>query len=84
MSPSFMSVNTFISWIFSWMAAMDIDFCQEIDPWCKHQPKMLACDGTHVAVGIRQINIPKKIEDPELDINKKILIRHYNRGFFAL
>ena len=40
-----MSVKTFIGWFFGWLSAFKIDFCKEIDPFCGHNPKMLACDG---------------------------------------
>ena len=31
---------------------MQIDFCKHIDPWCKYNPKLLACDGTHIGVSV--------------------------------
>ena len=44
LTAPFMSVNTFVKWIFAWMGSMKIDFRKEVDPWCKYQPKVLACD----------------------------------------
>ena len=44
LSCPFMSVGTFVKWVFSWMSQMKIDFRKEIDPWFKYEPKMLACD----------------------------------------
>ena len=41
-SSPFMNIKTFFNWIFAWMASMDIDFTQEVDPWCKYHPKILA------------------------------------------
>ena len=51
----FMSVKTFIGWFFGWLSAFKIDFCKEIDPYCGHNPKMLACDGTHIGVYLRHL-----------------------------
>ena len=51
-----MSPATFIKWLFSWIAQMEIDFRQHIDPWCEYKPKMLACDGTHVGVSLKYMN----------------------------
>lgn len=39
--PNFMSPKTFGKWWLSWVAALKIDFRQEIDPICKYDPKML-------------------------------------------
>ena len=39
------------------MAQMKIDFRKEIDPWCKYDPKILACDGTHVGLSLRHLNL---------------------------
>lgn len=50
---SFMSPNTFISWIFGWLSAFKIDFREWVDPWCGYNPKYLACDGTHIGVAVR-------------------------------
>ena len=36
---------------------MKIDFRKEVDPWCKYEPKLLACDGTHVGVSIKHIKL---------------------------
>lgn len=41
-SQNFMSAKTFGKWWLSWVVAMKIDFRLEIDPICKHDPKMLA------------------------------------------
>ena len=51
-SGPFMSGNTFISWVFSWIAAFKIDFRKEVEPWCEYKPKILACDGTHIGVSV--------------------------------
>lgn len=56
-----MSVPTFIKWIFSWMASMKIDFRKEVDPWCGHEPKVLACDGTHIGVSMRYMDLQNPV-----------------------
>ena len=45
-SEPFMSHKTFISWFFGWLSAFQINFWKEIDPYCGHNPKILACDDT--------------------------------------
>ena len=57
LAAQFMSVNTFVKWIFAWMSSMKIEFRKEVDPWCKYQPKVLACDGTHVGVSIKDMEL---------------------------
>ena len=52
-----MSTNTFVKWIFAWMGSMKIDFRKEVDPWCQYEPKLLACDGTHVGVSIKHMKL---------------------------
>ena len=32
-----------------------MDFHKDIDPWYKYNPKLLACDGTHIGVSVRNI-----------------------------
>ena len=54
-----MSPVTFVKWFFSWIAQM------EIDPWCRYEPHMLACDGTHVVVSLRQLSLQKSITKPD-------------------
>ena len=57
LSVPFMSTNTFVKWIFAWIGSMKIDFRKEVDPWCKYEPKLLACDGTHVGVSIKHMKL---------------------------
>ena len=61
MSPSFMSINTFLKWFFGWMSNMKLDFRKEIDPVCGYHPKILACDGTHIGVSIKHLHLDKPI-----------------------
>ena len=43
--------------VFGWLSGFQIDFQKEVDPWCKYTPKLLACDGTHIGVSVRNINL---------------------------
>jgi hypothetical protein len=80
-SAAFMSRTSFISWFFSWAGRMDIDFRKIIDPWCGYNPKMLAGDGTHVGVSLRNLHI-NPIEKPADDApTKESLHRRYGRVF---
>lgn len=62
----FVSVPTFVSYFFSWGAAFQFDFRDDVDPFCGHAPTMLACDGTHVGVSLKQLNVHpiNKAEEP--------------------
>ena len=60
-SEPFMSPTTFISWFFSWLSAFKIDFRKEIDPYCRYTPKILACDGTHIGVLLRHLQMDKPV-----------------------
>ncbi|MCG8623115.1 MAG: hypothetical protein MJE68_14115, partial [Proteobacteria bacterium] len=57
LSAPFMSPNTFLKWLFSWIGSMNIDFRKDVDPWCLYNPKVLACDGTHIGVSIKHLNL---------------------------
>ena len=54
-AQAFMLVKTFIGWFFSWLSAFKIDFRKQIDPFCRHNSKILACDGTHIGVSLRHL-----------------------------
>ena len=60
-----MSPNTFIKWFFSWIAAFKLDFRKEIDPWCQYRPQMLACDGTHIGVSVRNMKLDPAVTPPD-------------------
>ena len=62
----FLSGNTFIAYIFAWLSAFKIDFQKEIDPICKHDPSVLACDGTHIGVSVKNMNLQHAVTEPEL------------------
>ena len=67
-SAPFMSVRTFVKWIFAWMASMQIDFRKEIDPWCKYNPKVLACDGTHIGVSVKHMRLHDPVTSSDLNL----------------
>ena len=69
-----MSRKTFLKWIFSWMAQMKIDFRKEIDPWCKYDPEILACDGTHIGLSLRHLNLQNPIT--KTDCKEEITPHH--------
>ena len=73
----FMSPNTFICWFFGWLSAFKIDFRKEIDPWCEHDPEILACDGTHIGVSLRQMKLDKLVTRPD---NNRVLKSKHKRG----
>ena len=66
-APHFMSPNTFVKWFFGWLAHMKIDFRKEIDPWCGHDPEYLACDGTHIGVNIKHMQLDRPVIFPDKD-----------------
>ena len=80
-SPSFMSVSTFVSWFFSWAAAMKLDFRSTVDPWCQHAPKFLAGDGTHVGVALRHIDTNIRMEKCDTDLQETPRHKRYQRVF---
>ena len=76
-----MSVNTFVKWIFAWMGSMKIDFRKEVDPWCKYEPTVLACDGTHIGVSIKNMKLSTpvtSVDDVDTQVNPshKRLVPH--------
>ena len=62
----FLTGNTFIGYFFGWLSAFKIDFRKEIDPICKHDPKVLACDGTHIGVSVKHMELDHPVTEPEL------------------
>ena len=43
----------------------------EIDHVCGYNPKVLACDGTHIGVSIKCLHLDKPVTQPDLDEVKK-------------
>ena len=82
-SRGFLSPNTFISWFFGWLSAFKIDFRKEVDPWCKYKPKILACDGTHIGVSLRNLKLTnpvtqhdtQEIKTPKHKRNDRVIIK---------
>jgi hypothetical protein len=64
-STSFISRVSFVKWFFCWLANMKIDFRKEVDPWCGHDPDVLACDGTHIGVSMRHMNVDPAITESD-------------------
>ena len=64
----FMSGNTFISYFFAWLSSFQIDFRKHIDPKCGHNPRILACDGTHIGVSAKNMKLEYPVTKPDIDI----------------
>ncbi len=65
-SAPFLSAKTFRKMLLVWIVKMGIDFRQAIDPWCGHDPKKLACDGTHLGVSAKQLKLPVSVTDSDV------------------
>ena len=77
-SAPFMSPNTFTSWFFGWLSNHQIDFRKKgIDPWCKYEPELLACDGTHIGVAVRHMKDSNFVTVPELPHKLKPIHKRY-------
>ena len=81
MSSPFISNKTFISSFFSWVAALEIDYRQEVDPWCRHNPKVIACDGTKIGVSLKYQKLDPPITQPNLHYTDDTLHQKYDRCF---
>ena len=79
-----MSPSTFVKWFFAWISAFQIDFRKNIDPWCEHRPKVLACDGTHIGVATRNMNLVQPVTSVD-DMDRTFITKHkwYDRVFVA-
>ena len=69
-SAPFMNIKTFVNWIFAWMARMEIDFRREVDPWCKHKPMIVVCDGTHIGVSSRYLKLDNPVTASNITWNQ--------------
>ena len=76
----FMSGNTFVGYFFAWLAAFKIDFRKEIDPKCGYNPSILACDGTHIGVSSKNMNLQHPVTKPEIDVTLKSMHRRAQRA----
>ena len=75
-----MSGNTFVGYFFAWLAAFEIDFRKEIDPKCGYNPTILACDGTHIGVSSKNMNLQHPVTKPEIDVTLKLMHRRAQRA----
>ena len=66
-SGPFLSNKSFISLFFCYLVCHRIDYRQQVDPWCKHDPSVLACDGTHIGVSIKNLRLTEPITKPDLE-----------------
>ena len=66
-APPFISSPTFIKYFFGWLSAFKIDFRKHVDPACKHSPKVLACDGTHIGVSVKNMNLEDAVTKPDIE-----------------
>ena len=82
-SAKFMSRSTFVSWFFSWAGGMKIDFRSWVDPWCGHSPKILACDGTHIGMSLRLMDISPIDTAADDSAVRETSLRRYDRVFMA-
>lgn len=69
-STNFLSHTTWVKVVFSWIVSHKIDFRKEIDPYCGYDPKLLACDGTHIGVSVKHLKLDPPITKPELETSK--------------
>ena len=77
----FMSLQTFIVWFFAWSSAMKVDFREQCD-WCGDKPNILACDGTKIGIGFKQLFVrPNETLDQQSTNQTKN--RRYDRTFIA-
>ena len=82
-SAPFCSKSTFVKWFFAWAANFCDDFRDSVDPWCRYNPRMLACDGTHIGVSVKHLQV-SPIESPDNPHETvKPLHRRYNRVFLT-
>lgn len=62
---AFMATSTFVKLLLSWIAALDIDFRLEVDPWCCHNPRTLVVDGTHLGTTARLQKLRNPVAEPD-------------------
>lgn len=77
----FCSKNTFTDAMFGWWANKKIDFREYIDPYCRYDPKVLACDGTHVGPALRTVRMTP-IEKPESNHNQVVKVKRFESYYY--
>ena len=75
----FMNHKTFITWVFAWLSAFEIDFRKSIDRWCKHSPEILMSDGTHIGVSVKNMDLSHPVNKPDSEQIYKHVRRRYDR-----
>ena len=75
LARDFISPNTFIRWFFGWLSAFQIDFRKHVDPWCEYSPEVLACDGTHIGVAVKNLYLQKPVTGID-DKDKIVKAKH--------
>ena len=83
-SAPFMSRKAFLDLFFAWVASHQIDYRQEIDQWCGHNPKILAGDGTHIGVSVRMMKLEKPITQPDRIPIKAPRHKRFQRCFLPI
>ena len=69
------SPNTFIRWFFRWLSAFKIDFRKHVDPWCEYTPEVLACDGTHIGVAVKNLDLQNPVTGTD-DNDRIVKVKH--------
>jgi hypothetical protein len=67
LSGPFTSHKTFRKALFAWICKMNIDFRAHVDPFCGEDPKILACDGTHLGISAKQMCLSKPVTSADMD-----------------
>lgn len=79
----FCSKNTFTDSMFAWWANKNIDFREHIDPYCQYEPKVLACDGTHIGPALRTVTM-QPIETGDSYYVKTVTVKRLESCCFSL
>ena len=83
-SAPFMSRTTWLNVFMAWITSFQIDFRDEIDPWCGHNPKILAGDGTHIGVSVRLMKLDHPVTQPDNDTTKVPSHKRHQRVFLPI
>ena len=81
-SAAFVSVPTFIDLFFSWIVCLGFDYRDAVDHKCGYDADVMACDGTHIGVSIKNLKLDHPITEAEhQDQIHKVLFKINNRCF---
>lgn len=78
-SAPFMCTKTFKKCVLTWICKQKIDFREYVDPFCGHDPKQLACDGTHLGVSAKQMKLDHAVTTPDSEEFLKPLHKRMDR-----